>query len=644
MYNYVSSPVIFLVLILAGEMKISAQPSSYTLNPPADLQLEAVECVTYATWDKPDPGTSPGLIGYRIYRDGTYLTCISDQDTTWFYDFSVIPGFHDYSVSALYELTPYGYPGYFDESAPKGPAWITIICCCPLPFLEDWDGGSFSYNDWMIFPSPGNWSISVTTGHPLPSAVFSGLPADTNYSYILTRGKFDASAWYCATFQISYDIMLDDLNGTGAEKFAVELLYDGTWHQMDLFSNAGSFPWEHHQHEIPDAGGGYIEYRFRAFGVNSPDITGWYLDNILIQSACHPPLLPEGMVSEDGITLTWHPPDCSQGSSPLWIEEEVFCHDGNPQVASVQSFDWVYGSIFDLSAVQYQVFLLSLDFHQSSMGLNGIWKYRVHIVDWFTHQELATLGPFFTSGDDRWELDIPLDSIGDINGGMIGIFIQPMGNTPDNAYPRITSDNSGPQGTSLFGTFPDYQTLSPLTTGDYLINLHILIPDTTTDNVSGVPDFALADQESVEYSIWRSADSLTGFVILNQDPIPDTSFVDTEFPPGASVLYYFIEASFEVCSSRSDTLEILMTTVKDILSTDLSIFPNPAFVELQVVSPFAVTGWYFMDPWGRKWKHGLTGGSQSFSINISDIPGGIYFLVMDTERGRLSRKVTVLAE
>ena len=48
-----------------------------------------------------------------------------------------------------------------------------------LPFTEGWDQGTFAYQSWV---HSGNWSISIPTGNPFPSATFTGLPAKVNYN------------------------------------------------------------------------------------------------------------------------------------------------------------------------------------------------------------------------------------------------------------------------------------------------------------------------------------------------------------------------------------------------------------------------------------------------------------------------------
>ena len=617
-----------LVFLLLGAVVLHAQGPNYTLEPPTNLQVQTVECAVFLTWDKPLAINSPGLIGYRIYRDGTYLNYVSGQDTTWLYDFTVMPGYHTYSVSAYYDLTEYDYPGFFDESEPVGPEEILILCSGTLPFCEYWDQASFFYHDWTFFPTQGNWSITTIEGFPPPAATFTGTPADTNYTNILSLYSYrlNTGPFTCAVIHFDYDIRLDDVSSTGAEQMAVELYYKDSWHLVDQYTNTGSFGWEHHHHEITYAGEGFMRIHFKAFGENSTDIDNWYLDNICVTPVCNPPLYPLGAFNGQDVLLTWHPPDCNQNVPQSWIQEEISYHDGNPDTTAIQYFDWVYGTVFDLSAYQ-NALLHEIDFHHATWGFPCSWKYRIHVVDWSTYTEAATIGPFFTSGDGGWEENIPLDSVSGLGGGMVGIFLQPWGNGPDNAWPRLTSDNSGPQGVSLYGTFPDYQTLNPSTSGDYLINLRILIPEEKEGNQTMLPMPGSTDQDVSGYFVFRSDDVMSDFTLITPDPVMDTSYIDIDPPISTGYLYYYITALFDngTCESISDTVEVIVTHTPEFQENNITVFPNPATSLIQVTNNQPITDIVIIDLLGQELlKQTIT--EPKTIIDISILPNGIYFV------------------
>lgn len=95
-----------------------------TFFPPNNLTATYVPDIAKLNWNA--PLFSSGLIGYNIYRNYIQLnalpvTELSNADTAAPYSIN------HYMVSALYDLTPFGYPGLYGESASAGPAVINAI-------------------------------------------------------------------------------------------------------------------------------------------------------------------------------------------------------------------------------------------------------------------------------------------------------------------------------------------------------------------------------------------------------------------------------------------------------------------------------------------------------------------------------------
>jgi len=624
-------------------MGLHAQLPGYTLQPPANLQVSGVECASYLTWSKPQ--IAFGLIGYRIYRDGAYVATTSGQDTTWYYDLTVLPGTHEYSVSAYYDLLEYDYPGFFDESEPVGPEGLTILCSGILPFCETWNSGSYYHNGWGFHPNQGNWLISMVEGNPIPSAAFSGAPIDTAYrnTLFLADYRFNTGPFGCSTIHFDFDIRLDDLNATGSEKLTVEIFHNGYWHVADSFANNGSFNWDHRNYSFPVVVAERFKIRFIAHGENSTNIGNWYLDNICVTPFCNPPDSLSGEYNGEEVLLTWHPPVCDQTVLYSWIQQEITYHNGNPDTAAVGYFDWVYGAVFNLSTYQ-SALLYAVDFHHATWGYPCNWKYRIHVVNWSSLEEVATIGPFYTSDDGGWEEAIPLDSIGGLGGASIGIFLQPMGFVPDDAWPRLSSDNSGLQMTSLFGSFPDYEDLLPSTTGNYLMNLTILIPDEKegfrTETLT--PE---SDEQSIEgYNIYRRNEVSSPFSQINADLITDTAFVDVNPPAGFPVVQYYVTTVFQYawCESiPSDTVDIIVTREPEFDAPVISIFPNPASDILSIKSDHLILNLRILDLMGKEILTVKNIQVPVHEINISNLSAGLYFAEIFTNNGSKLVKISV---
>ena len=276
--------------------------------------------------------TPPGILGYNIYRDSSFLHFNPGPDSLEYYDMNLDPGTYNYNVTALYDLTPYGFPGQTDESLCASPEGIDVeIICGPIiPFLENWSSGTFTYNGWQFQPDQGNWNIRNGKGTEPPYADFSWDPIRVNYSYTMTSIALDASPWYCANMWLEFDLKIADRNITGTESFMVEALYDNTWHEIATFSNNGSFDWTHYQYALDEALGGGLKVRFTASGQQSDNILHWSLDNISIYAVCKPPVDLEYSTSQNWVNLEWTPPDCMGDTSLMGYNIYRTGLDGNP--------------------------------------------------------------------------------------------------------------------------------------------------------------------------------------------------------------------------------------------------------------------------------------------------------------------------
>ena len=291
-----------------------------TLIPPGNCHAENVECAAYLTWDIPDSSNNPppGLMGYYVYRNGNLLDIISDPDTTWSYDFGD-PDTIIYSVTAWYDLTPYGYPGQFGESDACIMDTIVLDCYIWLPFLEEWNSGNFGYYDWRLIPDQGNWMITINNGNPVPAAGFNGLPAQSSYDFTLLSDIMWGISYSCADFFLSFDYKLEDIAASGKEHLEAGVMINDTAYPRIVLSNTGSNDWTRIDLDIDQvAEHGFAVY-FRAFGDNSSDITDWLIDNITVWVVCKDVTNLGYSLNGDIVNLTWdHPCDTALAErSPL---------------------------------------------------------------------------------------------------------------------------------------------------------------------------------------------------------------------------------------------------------------------------------------------------------------------------------------
>jgi hypothetical protein len=152
---------------------------------------------------------------------------------------------------------------------------------------------------------------------------------------------------------------------------------------------------------------------------------------------------------------------------------ELSQYDAEAGNAYYQTFGSAYGVVYDLS--DYSDATLSMvDFNHASYDVSGIWDYKIHVVNWDTKESVAELGPFQTTGDDKWEVEIPLGDVAGLGGLNVGIFMEPMGNAADDAYPDMTTDNNEMGGLSVKTTVGDWADFTESTIGDFLMDLWII--------------------------------------------------------------------------------------------------------------------------------------------------------------------------
>jgi hypothetical protein len=164
---------------------------------------------------------------------------------------------------------------------------------------------------------------------------------------------------------------------------------------------------------------------------------------------------------------------------------ELIQHDGNPLNGYFQSYDSGYGVVYDVSGWT-NVTVEMVDFRHSSWGVYGTWPYSIHIVDWDTHTEITEVTGLQTTGNDVWEEGVNLGSVP--VSGLVGIFMEPMGNSSTDAYPCLDSDDVGPNGLSYYGALANYSAMTLSTIGDFLMDLWIM--GVETDQAVKAPRFA----------------------------------------------------------------------------------------------------------------------------------------------------------
>jgi hypothetical protein len=651
--------------------------TSFYLPPPKNPVGECVGNDALLSWELPDTlaiHIPEALTGFNIYRDEEWIDGFT-ADSLAFVDADLMPGTYHFGITALYDLTYFGFSGT-GESLPVTVDVFISDFGLDFPFLETWDSASFTVNDWTIGGSAsGNWKITSMKGNPPPAAEFSWNPPINNYESWLMSPPLNAAPYDCADYYIEFDLKLEDRHATGKENLSVQVYTNNTWKTLKKFVNSGNTAWESHKLKIPDQSGNTFYIRFFAEGKNTADIYRWLIDNIKVNAECRPPtgLRGEHVYGYFQLYIEWTEPDCQAFSGEL---VKLYQWDGGPNNAYFQQFNHAYGVVYDLSAYPDAV-LEFIDFHHASWNVLGIWSYNVHVVDWDNHELIETLGPFQTTGNDKWENGIQLGQIMGYGGGQIGIMLEPLSHSPTDAFPAFSADNNL-TGHSLMGQIPNWSNFTASGVGDFLQNLWIrtaypgktevvklnpVNPHTTnakTRKPSGSNDTAQMKQ-SIEslpglhvfysqstlqgYHVYRKEGWDPEFELITLEPITETHFYDNG-PFNVFLGYhYYVTAIYDVCVSiPSNIAEVyfMVDQVEKITQDKFQVFPVPADQSLSVVLTDKIQKLQIINIYGQMVYEQIIGEGGQIHIDTSAFPPGTYFVRgFDGAGNSFSQKVLI---
>lgn len=308
--------------------------TNHYLPPPLNFTLDTICTINYAlanlAWQLPDTtGTFCLLTAYALYKNDTLLAEIS-ADSLHFTDTLFDQTAVCYKISALYDLTVFGFPAQTGESIITGPECSGIVMGISLPFGENWSMG-FEGNEWE---HGENWVIQNSKSDNEASARFVSQPQMQNYSSPLQ------SHWINAVMPdnempydlyLYFDLTLLNKNQTNDEMLAVEILDDSTWVQVKEYTNMFSFSIKPERLNISTLAKNHMfKVRFKAEGLNSADIFYWDVDNIVLRAeltGVTPANLTATAYGNEGndVQLHWNSPHLDGDSA----EEQADHRSGN---------------------------------------------------------------------------------------------------------------------------------------------------------------------------------------------------------------------------------------------------------------------------------------------------------------------------
>ncbi len=532
--------------------------------------------------------------GYTIWRDGSQIAYLPDNLILQYDDHTPEPGTFSYEVKAFYDVSPVA--PLFDNSLPAGPVDVNISYGYPLPFIEPWDMGTFSYQKWGPVDQ---WSVTSGTGNPAPSAVFIKATGVTPYSSALISPFINATAWTCAKIWFDFDFKrICDL--TSDEKLFAEVYFDHRWIRVGEFDNAGTAQWASKHLDITFVKSNFFRVRFLASGDTTNSLLQWYVDNINVYGTCIPPTKLAGdTTNTNSVSLSWEAPNCLGGQRFQIVLDDGGWDNGWRGYSNIPVW---YGNLFQLTAGSTG-YLTSFDVYFLQYSNSIVKTMTIDVFD-IAGKLLGSSSPFLMHNSEFQNVEVPIIPITGSFYGMVH-WDASASTIPYSNY--LGQDMNGPYAVYDLGVHYDGMTFQSMgnfngNPGSFMIRANgvansgksrqpLSFIEGKSPLPAGIPGPASSDQKVsgngdsqsrnplgltfanspartslTGYNIYRTdATGLSQFTKINQSLVYDTTYLDVNVPynnPGATYKYYVTFNLFDqaantyLCESSSDTIEI----------------------------------------------------------------------------------------
>ncbi len=511
----------------------------------------------------------------------------------------------------------------------------------PLPFLEQWNLGTFETNNWL--PEGENWSINWQQGQPFPSAEFTWDPIQTDYEVILESYPLLADSITEGTIYLDFDLKLENYLLTATEFMLVQVWNWNIqeWSTVSTYSNIdGSFDWISEHLDITDlAMNNVFKIRFAATGANSLNIIGWYVDNIHVYRECKAPynLTVQAINNSQGygFLLEWENPAPITG----WLEWDDGVNMTSIGTGQEIEFDaaarWTPSQLTQYSGA----FVDRVAFFPTEPS--GEYRIRIWIgagaANMVTDQlvENPIIGQW-----NEIALNYPVDV--DITQELwVGYYVN-----AEAGYPAGVDNGPAIDGYGNMMNFGGWQTLLEINPGlNFNWNIKAFFNGENFDTVS-------------KYAVYRSNDGEPYFFRAYTE---EENFLDeTDLCEFSQIVCFYVTAIYagetDSCESgpSNESCELCPGMYENTNTAEIYIYPNPAsdvlFIEsaevIQRVSIFDSRGTQ-LELWNPGTLEREEGGQVAgwsggrVELPLAGLAPGLYFVRVETGSGMVGRKVVI---
>jgi hypothetical protein len=290
----------------------------YPLFPPENLSGYEENDSLYLYWSPPSdnwigkPTNYPdALAGYKL----SYLTLYNYNEVEIFIDGPVDTALAIHrlncdstsiTVTAVYDISSYGYPGELVESGPCGPLGFPAYDPIAGEFTEDWSSLDFFAQCWTA----DDLFMSVSPDQGVPGGGFVYISPDiAGYTTSLTSHPLHIEQSPDWQTILEFDLRLTSNYWSGDEFLEIQVFPEGIsqWSTIHAINNSlGSIPWQNFTFNLGDF---FAEDDFRLrflFTSNGNESANWYLDNIRVHPFCRgPATITATMQSTSRVLLSW---------------------------------------------------------------------------------------------------------------------------------------------------------------------------------------------------------------------------------------------------------------------------------------------------------------------------------------------------
>lgn len=508
-----------------------------------------------------------------------------------------------------------------------------------LPFEETWAHGSFTFYQWT--PSE-NWAIDTEEGNPAPTAVFSGTPQLSDYSCPLTSYTLNTAEYENGDIILSYDIKLNSVTQSGTEYLNVSIITDSASYEIKSFVNDSTFDWINITYNMGMIMRGEdIKVEFSAVGENSDNISNWMIDNISVIRNCPYPKNLEIDHFETEVYLFWAAYDSLLQQyldyNDNTFENEFASNNGGSGLAQRFTLsDWPVR----VKKVRY--------WNSDLMGYSQ--TEEIYIL---SGDGAVILGGPYSVNDgpaaDWVEIDIDPVIIDESAFLVATINSEPNG-------PYVGVDDSFYNATLFFGTIGDWTELSELGpyyyVGSHEVIVEMEIEENKTSNTYTISpnhlksvnmDYHFTQSTKGEfwgYNIYKRS-HIGEFEKINEEPWQECHYTDYEYYGGS--YWYYVTAVFDDCIGYSDTVYLeILPGIEDYKDQDVIVTPNPANNTLSISCESQINK-IVLGTYNGQTIATINGNNQKeIRINTEGYKAGIYFVIVETEAGSISRKLSIV--